>query len=107
MATPEKIEQALETLHQANRNLGTPGSRRHKDGLLEVASLISALTHPCCGSCGHLDINPYWGQGRDQVSLICEKKHSPRNLWIDWTPGDAIPMCIDCTDPEGRPVEGR
>lgn len=103
MASRAEIEQGLEILRLSNQKIGHPGSRLHKEGAQEVAALTSALEHPCCGSCDHLDINQYWGQGRPQVSLACNMNHSPRSLWFNWIPGDATPACVDCTDPQGRP----
>lgn len=107
MATHEVVSQALEILHITRRAISRPGSRRHKEGIQEGDALRNALMHPCCGACDYLTVNVYWGQGREQISLICEKKYSPRSLWFDWTPPDNPKTCIDCTDPDGRPVEGR
>ena len=107
MATQEVVSDALNVLHVTRRAISRPGSRLHKDGMEEGDALRNALEHPCCGFCDRLTVNVYWGQGRDQISLGCEKKHSPRNMWINWSPGDNPITCIDCTDPDGRPVEER
>lgn len=96
MASQQELARAVQIVRNNSNQLGKPGSRWHKDGMVLNTAIWDAVTHDCCASCINLRIQtkPSFVRHRESVLLNCAVGNSPVDLWRDMAPGEQ-PSCPD------------
>jgi len=103
MANRNQVEGGIYLTQKILGSWGKHGTRMHETGQEFAYDLHNALTHPCCGNCTHLQIEPTKIHGKKSVIIGCEVGYSPQKIWTDWTPDQPPITCPDCTNQAGRP----